>query len=409
ATIIPIVIIQKYYGRLIRKKYKSIRVSAADFLSFLQEKLSMIMLTKVFTREDYELTREKAKAKSLIKKELELTMTQSIMTATIAVITFAVMLFILWYGGVKVIAGAMTIGTLIAIYTYILQMFGPLETLVDINVSLQTTMVSVNRVFSFLDKKSEVIEKADAVELKNARGSIEFDNVFFTYGGRGRCIENVSLKIKPGERVAIVGPTGAGKTTLGSLITRLYDPQDGSVKIDGKDVRDLKIKSLRKNIGVVSQNTALFHTSIRENIAYGKPRSSKHEIIEAAKIAGIHDFIEKLPRGYETSVGERGAELSGGEAQRLAIARAALKNPAIIILDEATSSLDLETERRIQENLEKLTAGKTTIIITHRLTSVKNADRIVFMERGAIAEVGTFNALMKKKGRFYRMYETQNK
>jgi ABC-type multidrug transport system fused ATPase/permease subunit len=270
-------------------------------------------------------------------------------------------------------------------------------------------MISVNRVFEFLDRRPSVAEKKDAAELKNVRGSIEFDNVFFTYGGRGRCIENITMRIKPGERVAIVGPTGSGKTTIGSLITRLYDPQDGTVKIDGKDVRDLKIKSLRRNIGVVSQNTTLFHTSIRENIAYAKPRASKREIIEASKIAGIHDFIERLPHGYGTNIGERGAELSGGEAQRLAIARVALKNPQIVILDEATSSLDLETESRVQENLEGLTRGRTTIIITHRLTSVRNADRIFFIERGAIAESGTFDSLMKKRGRFYRMYETQNK
>lgn len=402
-----IIIAQRYYGRKIREQYRVIRVKSADFLSFLQEKLSSVPFIKLFTAEDYELGREKGKASELIGLELKRTLTQSLATLFTALLISASLLFILWYGSVEVIRGALSIGSLLAIYAYIGQLFGPVGTLTGLNVALQTTIVSTDRVFEFLDIKPEIVEKKDAKLIPEVKGNIRFAGVSFAYQPGEPVLQNINFEVKAGEKIGLVGPSGVGKTTIAHLLARLYDPTAGSIMIDGEDLRDVKVHSLRKQIGIVRQDITLFNVSIKENIAYANPKATDKEIIEAAKLANIHDFVVSLPRGYETVAAERGMRLSRGERQRISIARVILKNPKILIFDEATASLDTESELKIQEALNRVTKGKTTFIMAHRLSTLQGVDRIFVLSEGKLVEQGTFSGLLAKKGLFYTYYSAQ--
>jgi len=262
-------------------------------------------------------------------------------------------------------------------------------------------------VFDILDVESEVKDEPGARELGRIRGAVEFENVVFGYGDGTRALDGVSVSIKPGQTVALVGPSGAGKTTFANLIPRFFDPDEGVVRIDGIDIRSVKIESLRKQIGLVPQETILFGVSVRENIAFGDRNASFDQIVAAAKAAYAHEFIMKLPRGYDTQVGEKGVALSGGQRQRIAIARAILRNPAILILDEATSSLDSESERLVQAAVDNLMRGRTTFVIAHRLSTIMNADLILVMDNGKIVESGTHEELLRRKGLYARLYSAQ--
>ncbi|MBI2147856.1 ABC transporter ATP-binding protein [Candidatus Woesearchaeota archaeon] len=399
------VISQKYFGDIIRKKKEVFLKKMSDLLSFLQETISSVQVINSFLLEKSKLEEYRAKTKRMIRMDIKLDLIESFSGAIVGLITFIPLLAILWYGSYIVISGALTIGSLIAIYTYIGKLFGPVSSLGSINVAIQSSLVSVNRVFEFMDIKTKIVEKPNAKELKEVKGTIEFRNVCFRYNKDEPILENISFTAKPGMVVGIAGPSGGGKTTLGNLIFRFFDATSGSILVDGIDVRDLKLASLRKNIGYVSQEAVLFNTTIRENIRMGDLKATDNEVMRAARLANIHDFVMKQPKKYDTIVGERGVLLSGGEKQRISIARVILKDPKILILDEATSSLDAESEKKIQAAFREVVKNRTTVVIAHRLSTIKDADLILVLKDHLLVETGSFEQLMKKRGVFQEYYK----
>jgi ATP-binding cassette subfamily B protein len=302
----------------------------------------------------------------------------------------------------------MSLGDLMLFMGYMWRFYGPIRGLTRLNHMLQRSAAAAERVFEIMDAQPEVNDKKDAVPLPTISGDIEFDNVVFSYDGENNALDGVSFQVKAGQMIGLSGPSGAGKTTLINLLARFYDVTEGSIVVDGHDVRDVKMRSLRDQIGVVLQDPFLFHGSVADNIAYSKPRASRAEVVAAAKAANAHDFIMKFPDGYDTMVGERGTGLSGGERQRISIARAILKNPRILILDEATSSVDTETESLIQAAVERLIEGRTTFAIAHRLSTLRKADKLIILDRGEIVEQGTHNELLDNNRLYKRLVDLQS-
>jgi ATP-binding cassette subfamily B protein/subfamily B ATP-binding cassette protein MsbA len=314
---------------------------------------------------------------------------------------------VVWIGARHVLSGGLTVGDLIVFTSYLASLYAAIDTISQTYGTVQGAKVSVERVFEILEVERELEEGRRLFPVRGARGEIAFDGVSFQYVTGRPVLQQIDLRVQPGQAVAIVGPTGAGKSTLVSLLPRFYDPLCGRVSVDGVDVREFQLKTLRQQIAMVLQPALVFPISIGENIAYGRVDASRDEILSAARLAGIHDFIERLPDGYDTLIGEQGATLSEGERQRLTIARAILRNAPILILDEPTSSVDAETEAGIMEGLHGLMAGKTTLIIAHRLSTVRRADSIVVLESGRIIEQGSFTDLMRQDGAFASLYRTQ--
>jgi ATP-binding cassette subfamily B protein len=313
-------------------------------------------------------------------------------------------------GGYLVLEGAITVGTLVAFLGYIGGLFGPVQGLSGVYSSLRKASVSLDEIFGILNVQEHLGDSADAADIADVKGAVDFENVHFGYEQPARPLLNgITLHVAAGETIAIVGPSGAGKTTLIALLMRFYDPLQGRIAIDGRDLRGIKQSSLRRHIGVVLQDTLLFNDTVRANIAYGRPEASNEEIEAAAQAANAHEFIKRLPEGYATLVGERGSLLSSGERQRITIARALLKNPAILILDEATSALDAESEDAVQNALESLTAGRTTFVIAHRLSTVVNADRIIVLKEGRIIETGTHAQLLRQNGYYASLVRRQHR
>jgi subfamily B ATP-binding cassette protein MsbA len=375
----------------------------------LSEKISGVKVVKAFTAEKLEEERFSEHLHELYENIMKRVATHSELVAAEQFLTMFGAALVLWYGGLEVLRGNFSKGDLIAFYSYLGYIYFPISRLTQINTVFQEAYSAMERVFDVFDIHPDVQEKPNASKLQIKKGDVEFSNVYFKYPAGNLVLKNINLKVEAGKVIAIVGRSGAGKTTLVNLIPRFYDVTSGRITIDGQDIRDVKLKSLRKQIGIVLQEPILFSGTVEENIRYGKVNATESEIIEVAKKANAHNFIMQLPKKYKTEIGERGIKLSGGERQRIAIARTLLKDPKILILDEATSSLDSESENLIQEALENLMKGRTSFVIAHRLSTVINADLIVVLEKGEIVEIGTHQELLEKGGIYSILYYEQFK
>jgi ATP-binding cassette subfamily B protein len=406
-ALIPLfVLLTRRVGEQRRQIAKSTQETLADISSLVQESLSVsgIMLGKTMGRTDELADRFEGESQTLANLEVRQRMAGRWVMATIQT-TFAVMpAATYWFGGLALAHGsnAVSVPTLVSFTTLQARLFFPVGSLLGVGLDVQTSLALFDRIFEYLDQPIEIQERPGAQALLEA-GDVQFDHVSFRYGEGPWTLADVSFTVPAGTTTALVGETGAGKTTLGYLTARLYDVNEGSVRIGGVDVRDLTVASLAALVGVVSQETYLFHATVRENLRFAKPDATDSEVAAAADAAQIHDLIAGLPEGYDTVVGERGYRFSGGEKQRIAIARTILRNPPILVLDEATSSLDTETERQVQAALDQLTEGRTTIAIAHRLSTVQNADQIVVLDGGRIAEQGTHAELIELTGRYAQL------
>ncbi len=392
-------------GRERRRITTTQQRTLADLSTLVEESLSVsgILLGRTMGRSQELSDRFTAQSGDLARLEVQSRMAGRWVMALIQT-TFAVMpAAVYWFGGWSMAhgAGAISIGTLVAFTTLQTRLFFPIGQLLSVGVDVQTSLALFDRVFEYLDLTVDLDEKPDAVELGDCRGDVAFEHAWFRYSPDGPwTLEDVSVTVSPGETLAIVGETGAGKTTMAYLVARLYDVERGRVTIDGHDVREVTFASLARTVGVVSQETYLFHDTVRENLRFARPDATDEEIEEAARAARIHDLVSSLPDGYDTVVGERGYRFSGGEKQRIAIARTILRNPPVLVLDEATSALDTQTERAVQEALDRLAEGRTTIAIAHRLSTVRDADKIVVLDGGRIVEQGTHEELLELGGRY---------
>jgi len=409
-AILPILgITASRFGLRIRKLTRSVQGKIANISSILQETIAGIEVVKSFGMEVREIERFKEENVRTLQLTMKRARIIAALTPVMEVLTLIGLTGVLWYGGREVIRGILTTGELVTFLGYIGLAVNPLSQVSQTYGFYQQAMASAERIFEILDTQPEIRELPGAVDLPRIKGWVRFKDVYFGYGREGMVLENINLEVKPGEKVALVGLSGAGKTSLVSLIPRFYDPTSGTVTIDGYDVKKVTLRSLGKQIGIVSQETILFNGSIRDNIAYGKIDATDEEIIIAAKKANAHGFISRLPSGYNTRVGERGARLSGGERQRIAIARAILRDPRILILDEATSALDSESELLVKEALERLMENRSTLVIAHRLSTIRGADRIVVLNQRKIEEIGSHEELLTKGNLYARLYKTQFK
>jgi subfamily B ATP-binding cassette protein MsbA len=314
---------------------------------------------------------------------------------------------IVWFGGYEVVNGNITAGALVAFLTYAVNLANPVKRISRVYGTIQKAMAGAERVFGIMDMPEAIADKPEAKAMPAVKGYVEFDDVTFGYKDDIPALEHISFKAEPGQMIAFVGPSGAGKSTIANLIPRFYDVNGGAIRIDGQDVRDVTMSSLREQIGIVPQETMLFSTTVRENIRYGRLDATDDDIVQAAKDANAHEFIMQLPEGYDTKIGERGLNLSGGQRQRIAIARAILKNPQLLILDEATSALDTESEKIVQAALDRLMVGRTSFVIAHRLSTIFNADQIYVIEKGHIREHGTHEELLALGGLYSSLYNIQ--
>ena len=397
------------FGKWIRGFSSSIQIKIANISSILQETIGGIEVIKSFGREKREIKRFKDETMRTLQLSVKRTRLIAALAPLMEMLTLIGLSGILWYGGREVIRGVLTTGELITFLGYIALAIYPLTQISQAFGIYQQGLASAERIFEVLEVQPEIKEVPGAVGVPRVKGYIEFKDVYFGYSEKKLVLEEINLEVRPGERIALVGPSGAGKTSLVSLIPRFYEPLSGTITIDGYDIKKVKLASLRKQIGIVSQQAILFNGSIRDNIAYGRMESSDEEIIQTAKKANAHDFIMKQPDGYETEVGERGLKLSGGERQRIAIARAILKDPPILIFDEATSAVDAQAESLIQQALEWLMQDRSTITIAHRLSTIQNADEIVVLNKRKIEEVGTHQELLARGGVYAKLYKSQFK
>ncbi len=373
----------------------------------LQESLTGIKVVKAFSLEDKENRIFSTDAKKLYDQQIAAARLQAVYTPVMTFLTGAPTILVLWYGGMQIMNGNLTIGGVTQFILYLGMLAGFVSRLGTLSSMISRTISAGKRIFEILDAEPLVKEKPNAIRLEKVKGAVAFHNVTFGYDERKPVLKNISFEVQPGQTVALLGGSGSGKTTLVNLISRFYDVNQGSITIDGVDIREVTLASLRSNVGIAQQDTFLYSATIRDNIAYGLPHAGMEQIEAAARAAQVHDFIQSLPKGYNTWVGERGVTLSGGEKQRVTIARSLLVNPRILILDDSTSSVDAETEHLILKALEKLIEGRTTFVITHRLSIIKNADLILMLEDGRISEQGKHDELMEMRGLYYRTYMGQ--
>lgn len=406
--IVPVVLgLTNVFGKRLRSAGHEVQGRTADITAFLQEVISGVRVIRSFARESFEFKRFEKENQNNFDAAMKATKLTAIMGPMVEFSAAIAVVVILWYGGYSVVQGYITAGSLIAFLIYAINLANPVKRLTQVYGNIQKALAAGDRVIDILETQPHVKELPTAKTMDHVKGEVHFDNVQFSYDAENLALKGVTLHVKPGETVAIVGPSGAGKSTIANLLPRFYDVTGGSIRIDGMDIREATFTSLRENIGLVPQDTMLFNASVRDNILYGRLDATDEEVLAAAKAANAIEFIEKLPQGFDTMVGERGNFLSGGQRQRIAIARAILKNPSILILDEATSALDTESEKIVQEALERLMKGRTALVIAHRLSTVQHADHIVVLQQGSVVEEGTHDELLALQGLYSHLYTVQ--
>ena len=407
--ILPLAVVMfGFFASAARPMFTKVQQKISTLNTILQENLAGIKVIKAFTREKEQQVKFNAAADATMNQQIQLSRLFTFMFPVVFMIANLGQAAILYVGGKQIIAGALSLGAWQEFSLYLMYLFFPIMMMGMIITQFSQASASADRIFEILDAKNDIVDKPDAIELPDVNGTIKFEDVTFRYFGGGEpVLQNVTFEAAPGETIALLGATGSGKSTIINLIPRFYDPTAGRITIDGHDLRDVKIESLRAQTGIVLQETTLFSGSIRENIAFGKPEATQAEIEEAAKAAQAHDFIMSFTEGYDTHVGERGTTLSGGQKQRVAIARALLLNPRILILDDSTSSVDMATEAEIQKALEVLMEGRTSFVIAQRISTVMNADKILVLERGKVVAIGKHEDLMENEPIYAEIYNSQ--
>lgn len=397
----------KIFGRKLKRSSTVIQERAAEITSLLQESISAIRVVKSFVRETYEIRRFEEQNWKNFQAAMKNVKLSSLLTPTVEFLAAIAVTFIVWFGGYEVVNEVITAGELVAFLTYAVNLANPVKRLSRVYAAIQRAMAAADRVFAVMDLEEKITDVPGAKPLPPIKGQVEFKDITFSYKEGQPALQHISLKAEPGQMIALVGPSGSGKSTIASLIPRFYDVDSGTITIDGHDIRQVTADSLREQIGLVPQETMLFSTTVMENIRYGRLDATDEEVIEAARAANAEEFIKDLPEGYDTKLGERGLNLSGGQRQRLAIARAILKNPRVLILDEATSALDTESEKIVQDALDKLMVGRTSFVIAHRLSTIFNADQIFVVENGQLREHGTHEELLAAGGLYSNLYNIQ--
>jgi len=399
----------RYYVKHIQQRLDEVKGMEGESLSIIHEAVSMLRVIVAFGREDHEYRRFRDQGERTIHARIKLTVRQTLFSLAVNMITAAGTALVLGYGAFHVLQGALTVGDLLVVMAYIAAIYKPLETISTTVGSLQEVFIALGTAFALLDVQPEIKDVPGAVALERARGRISFEGVHFNYDNRVDTLKNISFEAQAGQVVGVVGPTGAGKTTLVSLIPRFYEVKAGRITLDGADIRQLTLRSLRQQISIVLQEPMLFSCSIADNIRYGRLDATREEVIAAAKAANAHDFIIRLPNKYETEVGERGVKISAGERQRISVARAFLKDAPLLILDEPTSSIDSKTEAIILDALDRLMIGRTTFMIAHRLSTIHKADRLLVMDHGRLVEQGTHEDLLQQRGLYKQLYDMQTR
>jgi ABC-type multidrug transport system fused ATPase/permease subunit len=408
-TVVPLLYYSVgYYMTHIQARLMQVKIMEGESLSIVHEAISMLRVIVAFGREGYEHRRFLDQGRQAVDARVKITVRQTMFSLAVNTITAAGTALVLWFGARRVMQGQLKVGDLLVVLTYIAMVYRPLEAISTAVGQLQDTFITLKMAFDLLDLDPEIKDLPGAQPLKRCRGHVRFQDICFSYTGRVDTLKDVSFEARPGQVIAIVGPTGAGKSTLVSLLPRFYDAAGGRVLLDGHDIRQLILRSLRQQISIVLQEPLLFSGTIADNIRYGRLDATMDEVIEAARAANAHDFIERLPQGYETELGERGAQISGGERQRISVARAFLKDAPILILDEPTSSIDSRTESVILDALDRLMVGRTTFMIAHRLSTIRKADLILVIDEGRLVEQGTHEQLLRRGGLYRQLHEMQS-